>query len=632
MNSLRAWLASALAGFYQPRPPENAWQWAKKAKVMLRETESQDFSGPYDSAFTPYTRFMMEFVTGQFSENIKFLPGYEHAEWDEFIQKKSSQTGFTLALLVVIAFFVAVVRRNVLYAIDSVIEAKRISKNRLQPMLKDCLETKARISEDEDDLSNLTLYLLGLVIYLIGSFSEGAFANKSCSLAAVDEADVHKPAGDDEPETVDLARDRLKASGGGKLILLSKPDTEADVTHREWSNGTRHKCFVPCPHCGHYQTLEWERIRFDHCKDLAGEYDLERVKTDTKFECEVCHQLIDEKYKQSMVAAHEWRQTNPKPKPGKISAEISDLYSPFAKASWGTLAVEWLEAIELGPVSPKFIKFWQSRLGRAWRLQTTQRTADEIKALCAPYPRGTCPVTPVLTAIAADTQDEVRKWVKGCFDERGDLYIVDWGVTNSFLELEDVRRDLFPLKVPLGWRIDQGFEGLELESASVGIIDEGGHLGDDVRKFCLRHSGIWYPSKGRGRFQIRATVHESEAEVEGTKIPCYHFHDDQIKKLFYMQRIGKAKETRAYDSGRPLKPGPRIPTIYLPQECDLEDQFVDELLSERLVVKKSKYGFREEKWEKNPSVPNDWPDAAKNLLVIWYVLEPYIREARKQAA
>jgi hypothetical protein len=626
-SAVRSFLVDCLRGFYRPRPAENAWQWGEK-NIWLREVESQDFSGPYTSRLCPYTRFVMEFATGQFSENIKFLPGWEGVEWDEFIVQKSSQGGWTLAVLVVIAFYVAVTKKNVLYAIDSVTEAKRISKSRLQPMLQDCPATRAAISQDEDDMSNLTLFLLGLVVYMIGSFSEGAFANKSVGLAIVDEANVHKRPMPNMPENVDLARDRLKASGGGKLIVISKAATESDVTHREAETGTKHRCFVPCPHCEHYQELVWERIRYDHCKDLAGEYDEGRMLRETFYECELCHKPIEEKHKPWMLDRHEWRQTNPKPKLGKISVpDISDLYSPFEKASWGRLAIEWREA-QTSPI--KFIRFWTSRLGRSWRMQSSERTAEDIKHLCAEYPRGTCPIEPVLTVVSADTQDEVRKWIKGCFARNGDLYIVDWGVTNSFNELEDVRLEPVPLNVPMDWTAQKGMEGIECVTAIAGIIDEGGHLGDDVRRFCLQHQGTWWPSKGRGRHQIRATVFEASGEVDGTKIPVYHFHDDQIKKLFYIQRIGKASETRGFDKGKPVRAGAlRIPTIYLPSLEWLEPELIDELVSERLTKKRGRYGFVEERWEKDPSLPNDWGDAGKGLLVIWHIMEPYITEALK---
>jgi phage terminase large subunit GpA-like protein len=615
--SLRDWLVGVFRGYYYPRPPENAWQWGEK-NIMLRPEESQDYSGLWESSVNPYVRFMMEFTTGQFSENIEFLPGFENCEWEEFIQMKSSQTGFTLAVLIIIAFIVAVIRKNVLYAIDSRDEARRISKSRLQPILQDCAATRARISEDEDDMSNLTLFLLGLIVYLIGAHSEGAFANKSCSFVFVDEADVHPKPEKGMPETVDLSRDRLKAAGGGKLFLLSKPKTEADVTYREYKTGTQHKCFVPCPHCDHYQELVWERVRFDHCKDLAGEYDAQRVERETFYECELCHKPIHERDKAAMIARHRWRQTNPRPKPGKISAHISDLYSPFGKSAWGKLAVEWIEAQKS---VTKLIKFMTSRLGLPWRLQTSERTASDILNLRASYPRGTCPITPFFSCMAADTQDDVKKWVKGSFAENGDLYIVDWGHTLSFEELNDLLVDPIPLVVPIGWSPAQGLEGVGVDHAKIGIIDEGGHLGSEVRRFCLRSAGKWWPSKGRGGIQVRKTVNESVAQVDGVDLIVYHFDDDDFKKQLYINRIGKAQKIR---DGKE-----KLPTIYLPEE--LTGEFIDELMSEKLAKEKDHWGFTREKWKKDPSVPNDWGDAIKNLLVIWYVMAPYLLAAKAEA-
>lgn len=614
----REWLVRVMQGFYKPRSMENVWQWGDR-NILLRKEESQDFSGPYSSSMTPYTRFLQEFATGQFSENIEFLPGYEDQRWDEFIQMKSSQTGFTLAVLVIICFFVAVEKKNVLYSIDSREEARRISKKRLQPMLADCPETRAAISEDEDDMSNLTMFLLGMVIYLIGSHSEGAFANKSASLVIVDEADIHPEPMHGMPETVDLARDRMKAVSDGKLILLSKPKTEGNVTYREFATGTRHKCFVPCPHCNHYQELVWERVRFDHCKDLAGEYDTQRVERETFYECELCHQAIEEKHKSAMLEAHRWRQTNPRPKPGKISAHISDLYSPFDKSQMGRLANEWIEAQKS---ITKLIKFMTSRLGLPWRTQTSERTSSDIMNLRAGYARGSCPISPFFTAVAADTQDDVKKWVKGCFSRSGDLYVVDWGFTLSFDELNDVLSDPVPVHPPLGWVPAHGLDGIETVTGLVGIIDEGGHLTSEVRNFCLRSAGRWWPCKGRGGIQVRKTVNESTAEVQGVTIPVYHYDDDDFKKQLYMQRIGKAQRVR---DGKE-----KIPTIYLPD--DITGELIDELVSEKLTHEKDNYGFKREKWKKDPSVPNDFGDAIKELLVIWYVMEPYLSAMEQERA
>ena len=619
--AVRLWLVRVLQGFYSPRPQGNVTTWAEGPDgIRLRPDESIDFHGAYSTEMTPYVRFIQEFSTGQFSENIEFLPGYENQEWDEFVQMKSSQTGYTLAVLVIIAFFVAVEKKNVLYSIDSREEARRISKKRLQPMLQDCAATRSAISENEDDLSNLTLFLMGLTVWLIGGHSTGAFANKSAGLIVVDEADEHPCPDPNMPTNVDLARDRGKAVASSKFIILSKPSQETGIIFKEFQTGTRHKCFVPCPHCNHFQELVWERVRFDHCKDLAGEYDLQRVKRETFYECEVCHNAIEEKHKPGMLGQHRWRQTNPAPKPGKISAHISDLYSPFAKSTLGTLAVEWREA-QSSPT--KLSKFFQSRLGLPSRSNTSIRTASDIMALRGGYKRGTCPIrNPFFASASADTQDDVKKWVTGCFARNGDLYITNWGKSAPFDDLHELLDDPIPCAPPIGWKVDHGFDGIDSVRPLVGVIDEGGHLGNDVHKFCLASHGKWWPLKGRGRGQIRGTVIESQRDVQGVPLTAYHFDDPDFKKQLYLLRIGQHKAIR---EGRKT-----APTIYLPD--DLEGEFIDELLSEKLVKEKDKYGFTREIWQKDRTIPNDWGDAIKMLLVSWWIMEPFLTAMEKEEA
>src|SRR4051812_46420571 len=89
------YLVEALGKIYAPRSGLNAWQWGEKW-VKLDSRESIDFQGNWDSALTPYVRFVMEFVTGQFGEkSVEFHPSTPtDVEWDEFICMKSSQLGF----------------------------------------------------------------------------------------------------------------------------------------------------------------------------------------------------------------------------------------------------------------------------------------------------------------------------------------------------------------------------------------------------------------------------------------------------------------------------------------------------------------------------------------------------------
>src|SRR5690606_10089366 len=106
--------------------------------------------------------------------------------------------------------------------LDSQPEAKRVSQTRLQPMIQACEALAGKISENADDMSNLTLMLKGLTIFLMGSHSPSALANKTIGFAVADEVDNYPETPKGESNAIDLLRDRLKKIIGAKLIAFSK--------------------------------------------------------------------------------------------------------------------------------------------------------------------------------------------------------------------------------------------------------------------------------------------------------------------------------------------------------------------------------------------------------------------------
>ena len=105
-------------------------------------------------------------------------------------------------------------------------------------------------------------------LWLTGAGSAGSLANKTATLGISDETDKHKSLRG-EANTVDLLRSRLKEQTGAKLLTYSTPTVVTGQIHQEYLTGSRHKAHVPCPHCGEFQELVWERVKFGHCKDLV---------------------------------------------------------------------------------------------------------------------------------------------------------------------------------------------------------------------------------------------------------------------------------------------------------------------------------------------------------------------------
>jgi phage terminase large subunit GpA-like protein len=103
---------------------------------------------------------------------------------------------------------------------------------------------------------------------------------------------------------------------------------------REFEASDQRRYFVPCPHCGHMQWLEFERLRWAKGKpETAG------------YHCAGCEAPIAEHHKTAMLASGEWRATAKSKDPHSIGFHISALYSPIGWKSWEQIARDWLAAM-----------------------------------------------------------------------------------------------------------------------------------------------------------------------------------------------------------------------------------------------------------------------------------------------
>lgn len=578
-------LPGLLERIFAELPKENVWQWAEK-NIVLDAVASPSNPGPYDSSLTPHTRFIQEKFTDPSVRQITI--------------KKNSQGAFSESVMNCIRFCVAHQPRNTLYVIDSVAEARRLAKIRLQPTLERCALTAQAISENEDDMSALNFYLRDMFIMFIGGGSIGAAANKVISLGVVDEADKLPRVTKGQKHIVDEVKSRFKTVPDGKLFVLSEPNEEQDITTTEYRRGSQHKYHVPCPHCGHFQVMIQERLTFDHCRMPSGEYDLARVLEESFYKCERAGSTecpdgrIYDRHKRAMSLAGEWRATNLNPEPGHISLESSDLFSLFPNASFGRIALDLIDVIK----KPARMKAVQSgRFGLEHKGKRVKVQHEDLLKLCGDYRRGAMPKPAIYLAMACDVQAGVKKWIKGAFDRLGDLYIVDWGQSLAFDDLT-VEAD-----VPV---VDAS--GREWTVVS-GLIDEGFKT-DDVRKFCIRTDFRFLPCKGRGSMnQMRGQlVAASTTEHDGREFKCYHFNDDKFKQALYIDRI------REFDKIK--KDQERRTRIWLPK--DVDRALLDELMGEEMVPELTPAGYERLVWKKTRT--NDWGDALKELTVLAHVV------------
>jgi phage terminase large subunit GpA-like protein len=619
----RELILSCFLSVFQPRETQPLGEWMA-TNIVLRSEENPGKPGPYDAGYTPLVaRLVDDFVTS--------------TEWDELHVQKSSQASMSFHVMGWLTRTIAEEPANAMYVIDSAKEAQNISR-RLQAFIEDSPATSGIYSDSEDEITQLTMRLPGMSLWLVGAGSVGSLANKTARYGISDETDKHREH-KKEAATVDLLRSRLKEQSGAKLFDYSTPTTVHGQIHQEYLTGTQSKAYVPCPHCGHYQPLVWERVKFGHCKDLTGDWDMPRVNDETYYECEKCEAKIHDRHKRGMMALGEWRHTHyrkvtredgtedeiPAWYPRRMSAHYSDLYSQNENVSFGRLALKFIAALK-DPI--KMRDFMQNHLGIPDQESIAEVTEDRILALRGPYKRqrlvesetsapvdgdgqlidpGTpIPARPLFCALLSDTQDDSSKWTIQAFTRTGDQYIIDWGENIELLDLDDV------MLRQVRWSVRNEDGAIESGTMpiSVAMVDEGGHRTFEVRQYSYERFPAVFSSRGSpgggGSTHALRDYRIRKEDPNAPMVPVVIYDDNTFKRELYIRRIARFDPVKAAAYGQPR--------LWLPR--NLETNFTAELMRERLERK------RDGRVAWNSPSGNDFGDTLKMGIILWSVVSP----------
>lgn len=412
-------LPEAFATAFAPLPDKKLWQWADE-NVWLENREAAE-AGPYRSAKTPWTRRIQELW--QTPEMLVF--DFKANRWikqrvTEITVMKSSQSGYTEAVLNGIRYTSSFRPQNVIYTVDTRETARDISQ-RLESSLQK-LEGDI-FTGDDDDVGTFVMRLRAMSVWFQGSFSMGKFASKMAPRVVSDESEEQ---GSDSTDTsTDTAlKSRKKTADDGLYVALCKPKRKKGPIHRGFLRGNQEHQFITCPHCSYRQiptffrnedgqepaetpfseeTMEVKdeqtgavlaimpvplprgqtrklrtgRLVFEHCKDFLGTYDKNEILRDTYYECGHCRGRIDEHEKSRLAAVAIWMPTAIGD-PGIVSQQQNDLLSTDANSSWGHIVLEYLAAKREG--RRELQGFYNHRLGLPWSDEVNKTAESDIKA------------------------------------------------------------------------------------------------------------------------------------------------------------------------------------------------------------------------------------------------------------
>ena len=131
----------------------------------------------------------------------------------------------------------------------------------------------------------------GGVLILTGANSAVGLRSMPARYLFLDEVDAYPGDVEGEGDPILLAERRSATFQRRKILLVSTPKTRGlSRIEREYEQSDRRRYFVPCPHCGEHQTLEFGNLRWPEGRPREAEY-----------ACGQCGALIGERHKTAML-------------------------------------------------------------------------------------------------------------------------------------------------------------------------------------------------------------------------------------------------------------------------------------------------------------------------------------------
>lgn len=578
------WISKALEIL---KPPEllTVTQWAEKYRILDEKTSAEP--GQFKASRTPYVKGIMD--------------AFNDPDIEEIIFCKPTQVGGTECLNNIVAYIIAQDPSSTLIVYPTLELAESISKNRIQPMIELCEKTKERYTPDESKM--LELQFDGMYLVLAGANSPASLASRPIRYLLMDEVDKFPTFAGKEADPRSLARERTKTFAHNKKIFqTSTPTRKIGPIWQAWINADdQREYYVPCPHCGHYQTFRFKQIKW------PKESTPDEAKVTAYYECESCKGMINDSNKLEMLRAGEWRSIIKKGT-RKTAFHLNAIYSPWLR--FGDMAYEFLKSKDFPELLMNFINSW---LAEPWENTEVKMDSDKVLERQSEYEEGVVPYGTLLLTGGVDVQKDHFYWVIRAWGTSVTSWNIAHGIADTWDEVEYI--------------MNLQYKDLNGTAYQVNLsgVDSGDRT-DEVYDFCVLNQEWAVPVKGSSKPLLArytmSTIDKVDSKAYGMRL--------------YIVDGGQYKDMIAGRIRRPNGPG----SWMVFKGCDRE--YADQICSEEKVIEK-KGGREVEVWRtKGSHTANHFLDAevyaglAADLLHVRYLqvgseqYEPMLPQPQQQ--
>lgn len=545
-------ISRALKGM---KPPENLTlsEWADKYRWL---PPSASEPGPWRTSRTPYLKEPMD--------------AFSDPKVRSIVMVASSQVGKSEFELNAIGYIIHQDPGNILYIHPDIDDAKKFSRVRVGPMIRNCPVLRERVAKEKSrDAGNtaLTKTFPGGMLIMVGTHVASDLASTPCRYVIGDEQDRWQPSAGNEGDPWKLATARQITFRNSKNIRVSTPTIKgASKIAKAFAEGTMERWCVQCPHCGGFHDIRFSDIRY-----TVHEFTVNKEKqyeiSDIYYVCPDCGSISTEREIKRQPA--KWIAENPDAyKRGVRSYWLNSFVSPWA--SWESTILEFQYALD----DPKDLQVvYNTRFGELWENRGNLEDEDSMLARREEY-EAELPEGVLVLTCGIDTQDNRLEYEVVGHGHFGETWGIQKGVImgrpdddKTWQALDDVLDHRFTYADGIGIQI------------SLAFIDEGGHFTQEVRQRAQQR-------QGKRLFCIKG--------MAGADRP-YTAPPKQMKIVVNQKIIGSCWQYQiGVDAGKQIimdnlhvqEPGSKY--CHFPKRDDYGPTFFKGLLSERLEYDEKK--------------------------------------------
>ena len=528
----------SLASFIEPPVDMTVSEFSERYITLPSDTAKPGSFVPF-----PYQVEMLDSMADPSVETVTLMMG--------------AQTGKSQMFLNTICYYIAVRPSNIILLLPTADDVATMKTTKLDALLETTKGVRERVAKPRargGKNNNSIVTFTGGALFFSSANAARTLRSRSVPIVMLDEISGF-PQDTGEGSPITIVKARTKTFGDRKKIIqTSTPTAVGDAIHNEFLAGDQRYFFIPCPHCGESQTLEFENLRID--KDVNEKTgDIIKWHPETAYYAGKCCGVIwTDSDKVKACKKGEWVATAEST--GHRSYQLNELYSPFIK--WKDTAKAYVSCRRTFDMQ----SFYNTNMGLPWEEEAVKVDANSLMARAKRFDADDLPAQIVMLTTGTDVQAD-----------RIETTLVGWGKNEESYVLEHVvfigdpiQRDVWDQLKEYLFKEYAHPTGRTIKS-TVNIVDSG-YLSPSVYAFC-QMTPKTLPSKGASS-RLKSLFAQSKAGPSGSKLVTI---DTVEAKMNINKKIN-------------LVDKPNSPEIHFSDV--LEDEWYLQFTAEKMVRKVSK--------------------------------------------